>query len=71
MSFYFIYQHKPKGSTFDKPLHASSAFPTYELAKRQKQIQKTDKECVFSEIIEADSEEEAIQKVDPSWLNRV
>lgn len=72
MSFYYVYQHDPKYSTFEKPPHASSGYSSYEEAKRNKQIHKADdRECIFSEIIEADSVEDALKKVDPKWLNRV
>lgn len=72
MSFYYVYQHNPKDSKFEKPLHASSGYSSYEDAKRNKQIHKADDlECIFSEIIEADSAEDVLKKVDPKWLNRI
>ena len=71
MGFYYVYQHKPKGLPYDKHLNVSERYEDRDSAKKAKALHFSDKECVFSEIIEASSEEEVLQKVNADWLNRM
>lgn len=72
MGFYYVFQHKPEGLSEEKHLNVSDEYSDRDLAKKNKSFHKAnDNECVFSEIIEASSKEEVLQKVNKNWLNRL
>lgn len=72
MGFYYVFQHKPKGLPVEKHLNVSDEYSDRDLAKKNKLSHKAnDSECVFSEIIEASSKEEVLQKVNKEWLGRL
>ncbi|WP_279050194.1 hypothetical protein [Cedecea davisae] len=72
MAFYYFYQYKPKGMSLEKHVNVSERFTNRDDAKRVKSQHKAnDPECVFSEIIEAASEDEALNKLQKELMNRI
>lgn len=72
MGYYYVYQHKEEGLPAEKHLNVSEEYPDRDLAKKKKYSHMSnDPGCVFSEIIKASSEDEALQQVKKEWLNRL
>lgn len=71
MGFYYVYQHKEEGLKVEKHLVVSEEYLDRDSAKmaRSKHM-LNDRGCVFSEIIEASSPQEVLQKVQPELMNR-
>ncbi|HGY4722880.1 TPA: hypothetical protein ACNV1G_004115 [Citrobacter amalonaticus] len=72
MGFYYVYQYKPISMPTGKHLNVSDEFLCRDKAKlaRSKHM-IDDPDCVFSEIIEANTEKEVLQKVSIGSLNRL
>ncbi|GEM_PF-2399713 len=72
MGFYYVYQYKPENVPLGKHLNVSDEFSERDEAKRAKSKHMTnDPDCVFSEIIQADSIEAVLQRVQAETLNRL
>lgn len=72
MGFFYVYQYKPKNVPVGKHLNVSNEFSNRDEAKRAKSKHMiSDQDCVFSEIIQADSMEAVLQRVQAESLNRL
>lgn len=64
IGFYYVYQHKEEGLEVEKHLIVSEEYlDRYSAKKASSKHRLNDRGCVFSEIIEASSPQEVLQKV--------